>query len=233
MELRIKFERAFICAPVLALLLAGCAQTPMGPTAQVMPGPGKSFETFRADQEMCKGYAADQVRGQADHANQRAVGAAALSTALGVGAGALIGSVSGNMGAGAAIGGAAGLGLGSGLGAGNSQNAQYTIQQQYDNAFSQCMYTRGHQVAGYAPQTPPPVAPMSYAPDPALIRATQNELIRLNYLRDPADGMMGPETSRAIAAFEQSYGLPVDGVVSEDLLARLRATPGGWTPPRR
>src|SRR4029077_12558507 len=28
---------------VLGLLLAGCAQTPLGPTVQVMPGPGKSF----------------------------------------------------------------------------------------------------------------------------------------------------------------------------------------------
>jgi hypothetical protein len=166
------------------------------------------------------------------------VGAAALTTALGIGAGALIGSVSGSAGAGAAIGGAAGLGVGAGLGAGNSSNDQMSIQQQYDNAFSQCMYTKGDQVAGYAPVSVP--APMAYGPDPALVRATQSELIRLNYLNDAADGAMGPRTSRAIAAFEQSSGLPVDGTVSQRLLARLQSTPGGagpaasapnWVPP--
>src|SRR4051794_16632713 len=35
---------------VSGLLLSGCAQTPLGPTVQVMPGPGKSFETFTYEQ---------------------------------------------------------------------------------------------------------------------------------------------------------------------------------------
>lgn len=226
----IRLGRALGGISAAMLLLAGCAQTPMGPTVQVMPGPGKSFGAFQADNEYCKSYAASQVQGQADNANQRAVGAAALSTALGVGAGALIGSVSGNAGAGAAIGGAAGLGVGTGIGAGNSQNAQYSIQQQYDNAFSQCMYSKGHQVAGYAPASPPPPPPVAYGPDPALVRATQNELIRLHYLDDVADGAMGPKTSRAISAFERADGLPVDGTVSQRLLARLQATPTGAGP---
>ena len=65
---------------VLALLLSGCAQTPLGPTVQVMPGPGKSFDAFNYDQAGCKQFAANTVAGQAQNANTRAVGAAALTT---------------------------------------------------------------------------------------------------------------------------------------------------------
>ena len=83
----------------LGLLLSGCAQTPMGPLVQVMPGPGKSFDAFAYDQAACKQYAQGAVAGQAENANTRAVGAAALGTVLGAGLGAAIGG-----GRGAAIG---------------------------------------------------------------------------------------------------------------------------------
>lgn len=63
-------------------------------------------------------------------------------------------------------------------------------------------------------------------PDP-LVRSTQTELIRLGYLNDVADGFMGPKTRNAISAFEQASGLPIDGVSSQPLLARLQATPTG------
>ncbi|MBV9785323.1 MAG: hypothetical protein JO264_16045 [Acidisphaera sp.] len=39
-----------------------------------MPGPGKSFETFQADLATRKGFATDQVKGQADAANAGAPG---------------------------------------------------------------------------------------------------------------------------------------------------------------
>ena len=45
------------CAVVLSLLVSGGAQTPMGPTVQVMPGPGKSFDAFNYDQSGCRQYA--------------------------------------------------------------------------------------------------------------------------------------------------------------------------------
>lgn len=232
-------NRALLVIPAIGLLLAGCAQTPLGPTVQVMPGPGKSFEAFRVDQANCKAFAADQVRGQADNANQRAVGTAALGTALGVGIGALAGSITGNMGAGAALGGAAGIGVGTGIGAGNSGNEQYNIQQQYDNAFAQCMFAKGEDVPGYQHYVSTPAVmpgqtgPMpyqggaSYGPDPALVRSTQSELIRLGYLRGGADGAMGRQTSAAIISYQQANGLPVDGAVSPGLLARLQSTPPG------
>lgn len=216
----------------IVTLLAACAATPMGPTVQVMPGPGRSFGLFQADVAECKNFAAGQVQGQADAANQRAAGAAVLSTLLGAGLGAAIGGVGGNAGGGAAVGAAAGALGGTAYGANASTGAQYGIQQQYDTAFAQCMYAKGDQVPGFAP--PPtvvytiPSSPSSAAPVPdPLVRATQSELIRLGYLRDSADGFMGPKTHAAIANFQQANGLTVDGSPSPRLLATLQSTPAG------
>lgn len=206
-------------AAVFGLLLAGCAQTPMGPTVQVMPGPGKPFEAFQYDQASCKQFAEQSVSGQAQNANTRAVGAAAIGTVLGAGLGAAIGG-----GRGAAIGAGSGAVAGTGLGMGSSSNEQYSIQQQYDNAFAQCMYAKGNMVPGYGPMmvNAPPPPPMS---GPELTRAVQMQLIRLGYLRGAADGAMGPMTSSAISQYESVSGLPVDGVPSPPLLARLQSTP--------
>jgi hypothetical protein len=224
--------RVFVSAGILAML-AGCAATPMGPTVQVMPGPGKSFDAFVADQATCKTYAAQQVQGQADAANQRAVGGAVLTGLLGAGLGAAVGSVGGNAGAGAAIGAATGTSAGALGGADASSQAQWSIQQQYDNAFAQCMYAKGEQVPGFAPlvssepaPTPAPaVAPAPVATADPMVRATQAELIRLGYLKDTADGFIGPKTRAAISAFQQANGLPADGAPSQRLLASMQATP--------
>ncbi len=135
---------AALLTPVL--LLTACAQTPMGPTVAVMPGPNKPFDVFQTDQISCKQYAETEVAGQAQNENMRAVGAAALTTALGAGLGAAIGG-----GRGAGIGAASGALGGTGIGAMASDRGNQTIQQRYDIAFSQCMYTRGNQVPGYAP----------------------------------------------------------------------------------
>ncbi|HEY2132116.1 MAG TPA: peptidoglycan-binding domain-containing protein [Acetobacteraceae bacterium] len=212
-----------LASGLVVALVAGCAATPMGPTVQVMPGPGKSFDAFQADNTLCKNFAAGQVHGQADAANQRAVGTALLGTALGAGLGAAGGSFYGNAGGGAAVGAAVGAGGGTALGASNSSGEQMNIQMQYDAAFSQCMYANGEQVPGFAP-VHPVVAVAAPTPDP-LVRATQLELIRLGYLRDGADGFPGPRTRNAISSFEQTNGMAADGVVSSRLLARLQATP--------
>jgi hypothetical protein len=191
-----------------------------------MPGPGKSFETFAADQASCKTYAANQVAGQADAANQRAVGAAVLTTVLGAGLGAATGSLDGVAGQGAAIGAASGSAIGAGIGAQNSSIDQMNIQQQYDNSFSQCMYAKGEQVPGFAPLVAVTPGPSRVAgPDPALVRGTQVELARLHYLDDAPDGAFGPKTAGAIRAYQQASGLPPTGTVSQTLLARLQSTP--------
>jgi hypothetical protein len=150
----------------LALLLAACAQTPMGPTVQVMPGPGKSFDAFQYDQAGCKQFAEQSVAGQAQNANMRGLAAGAITTALGAGLGGAIGG-----GSGAGIGAAGGAVAGGALGAGSSGNAQVGIQEQYNNAYAQCMYAKGNAVPGYGPMmvqspgAPPP--PPGYPPPSA------------------------------------------------------------------
>jgi hypothetical protein len=185
-----------------------------------MPGRGKSFEAFQSDQMGCKNFAAGQVSGQADSANQRAVGAALLSTVLTAGLGSAIGGIGGDAGAGAAVGAAVGAGGGSLYGAANGAGQQANIQQQYDAAFAQCMFARGNQVPGFAPNV------AAAAPDP-LVRSTQGELIRLGYLHSSADGYIGEKTRTAIAAYQQGAGLPADGAPSPQLLAKLQSTAAG------
>ena len=149
----------------MAVLLVGCASPPMGPSVQVMPAPNKPFDVFQADQATCKQYAQQQVSGQAQSANNQALGTAVIGTVLGAGLGAAVGG-----GQGAAVGAASGAVAGTAIGANGSQYAQGGIQQQYDNAYLQCMYAKGNQVPGYSsgPYAPPPPPPGSgpYAPPP-------------------------------------------------------------------
>ena len=96
---------------LLAVLTAsGCATIPPGPSVMVMPGQGKSFEAFQADDFTCREWAQNQAGWQANEAvNQNLAGGAVVGGALGAAAGALIGAASGNVGPGAAIGAGAGL----------------------------------------------------------------------------------------------------------------------------
>jgi hypothetical protein len=142
----------------LLLVLSACAAEPLGPTVAVMPAPGKPFDVFQGDQAACKGYASQQVQGGAQQANNTQVGTAVVGTLLGAGLGAAIGG-----GRGAAIGAGAGALGGTAYGAGPASQAQYSLQQRYDLAYSQCMYSRGNQIPGYAPAPPPGYAP-GYAP---------------------------------------------------------------------
>jgi uncharacterized protein YcfJ len=146
-------------AALSVLLLGACAAPPMGPMVQIMPGPNKPFETFQADHLACEQFANQQVAGQAEVANQQAMGGAILGTVLGAGLGAAVGGARG-----AAIGAAAGSVMGAGEGVGASRAGQYGIQRRYDIAYSQCMYAKGNQVPGFQPMGAPP--PLSYAPPP-------------------------------------------------------------------
>jgi hypothetical protein len=136
-----------VCLASLAALSA-CATMPTGPAVRVMPGPNKPFDVFIQDQNECKGYASSQVAGQAEQANNRAVGTAVLTTALGAALGA---AVSHNAGRGAGAGAATGAVLGTAIGTGGSNESNYSIQRRYDIAFEQCMYAKGNQVPGYSP----------------------------------------------------------------------------------
>jgi uncharacterized protein YcfJ len=132
----------------------------MGPTIGVMPAPGKSFDVFQGDQAVCKNYAAGETSGGAQQANNRQIGTAVLGTLLGAGLGAAIGG-----GRGAGIGAGAGALGGTAFGAGPASGAEYSLQQRYDLAYAQCMYSRGNQVPGYQPP-PPPGQSAPYPPPP-------------------------------------------------------------------
>ncbi len=139
--------------------LGACAvQAPTGPSFAAMPGNGKTFEQFQADDGRCR-QVAMQANGNvnpAQAANQSAVGSAVAGTALGAAAGALIGSTAGAVGAGAAIGAGAGLLAGSAIGANAAGASAASLQRNYDITYAQCMAAAGEQVptAGAAPAYP-------------------------------------------------------------------------------
>lgn len=126
------------------LSLSACAETPMGPTVQVLPAPGKDYNVFVQEQQFCRTQAAAAVNGQAEHQNHKAIYGALATTALGAGLGAAAGG-----GTGAGIGAAAGALGGAGGGGLYSQSQQGGIQTQYDNAYVQCMITYHNVLPGY------------------------------------------------------------------------------------
>ena len=223
MPVRRTFGKHLILSISLVATLTNCAAPPMGPTVVVMPGPGKSSDAFRSDQIGCQNVAANQVQGMTNAANQNAVGTAVVGTLLGAGVGALTGSAFGAAGGGAAVGAGVGLAAGGAVAAQNNQYDQASIQAAYDNAYAECMVSRGNGIPGYGPQ---PTAYSVPAADP-MVRATQSELIRLGYMSGGADGLIGPATRSAISRYQSAQGLPASGQPSSVLLARMQATPSG------
>jgi hypothetical protein len=137
-----------------ALLIAGCATVPSGPSVMVLPGHGKDFSAFQSDDAICRGWAAQQTGINANRAAARSgMASAAVGTAVGAAAGAAIGAASGNAGEGAAIGAGSGLLVGSAAGSGTAAASGAEAQRRYDNAYIQCMYAKGNQVpvAGQLP----------------------------------------------------------------------------------
>jgi len=136
-----------LSAPSLAvisalLLLAGCATVPTGPSMMVLPGSSKSFDQFRVDDMDCRQYANYQISNNPDQSKiDPGVRNAAIGTVIGALAGAVIG---GNQGAG--IGAGAGLLVGSASGSDAVKSSNNSSQKNYDNAYIQCMYGKGHQV---------------------------------------------------------------------------------------
>jgi hypothetical protein len=57
------------------------------------------------------------------------------------------------------------------------------------------------------------------------VRAAQDYLARLGYYGGPIDGINGPKTRTAVANYQTDSGLPPDGKVSRDLIARLAGAP--------
>lgn len=143
----------------VCLTLTACAGR-MAPTVAIMPAPSKPFEVFQQDQALCQTYANNLLAPLVQQANAQAVGVALISTALGAALGAAVGG-----GQGAGIGAASGAIFGTSSGVLSSQFAGMTLQQQFDIAFAQCMYSKGDQVPGFQPNVyvlpPPPPPPPS------------------------------------------------------------------------
>jgi hypothetical protein len=149
---------------VLALGLAGCVSIPTGPSRVAMPGTGKDFDQFRADDASCRQYALQASGATPTEAQENsAVKSAAIGTVVGAAAGAAIGGT----GQGAAAGAGIGLLMGALSGANAGNQSGYVVQRRYDNGYSQCMYAKGHRVAvpgGVAYTRPAPPPQPYYAP---------------------------------------------------------------------
>jgi hypothetical protein len=133
----------FLCLCLL-LFLTACASLPTGPTVMVLPGTGRSFEQFRADDVSCQQFALFQVGG--DSPNDAAVSSGLASAGVGTVIGAAAGAALTGNAAGAAIGAGTGLVGGSLAGTSAANSSRYASQQHYDVAYIQCMYAKGHQV---------------------------------------------------------------------------------------
>jgi hypothetical protein len=57
--------------PAIALLLSACATAPTGPSVMVLPGSGKPFEQFQADDTICRQWAARQTWAQSVDASEQ------------------------------------------------------------------------------------------------------------------------------------------------------------------
>jgi hypothetical protein len=145
----------------LTAILAGCATMPTGPSIAVMPGPGKPFEVFQADDAACRQWAEQQIGGTSPTgaANENLAIGAVVGTFLGAALGAAIGAATGGAGAGAAIGGATGLIGGTAIASGPAYDSRYALQRRYDIAYQQCMYAKRNVIPGVAASRyyPPPL----------------------------------------------------------------------------
>jgi len=154
--------------PLVAL--SACATIPTGPSVMAWPGPWKPFEVFQSDDAVCRQWASQQVGGQVESANQTLARGAAVGAMLGAGLGAAFGVASGNVGAVVGFGAASGAMVGTAAASGPYYGDQWEIQRRYDNAYLQCMYTKGNQVPGvggtYRRAVPPPPPP-GFTPPPS------------------------------------------------------------------
>ena len=167
----IKRSAGFLLVAVVPLLGA-CVTVPAGPSVMVLPGSGKPFEVFQADDDSCRQWAFHQSgAGPNDAVASGAVSGATIGTLLGGALGAAIGAAAGNPGLGAAVGAGSGLVLGTATGASADAQTGMSMQQRYDTAYTQCMYAKGNQIptaASWAPRrtgyaAPPPAAPSAAA----------------------------------------------------------------------
>ena len=143
MRNRLHFQWRHGVSILTLLALAGCVTVPNGPSMMSLPGTGKSFDQFRADDLDCRQFASVQAGGSTPDqaATNSGVKSAAVGTVVGATAGALIDGASG-----AGVGAGIGLLTGALAGSGAANASSYALQQRYDIGYTQCMYAKGHKV---------------------------------------------------------------------------------------
>ncbi len=162
-------SRVLRSTSLIALLLLGaCTTLPTGPGVMALPGTGKSFDQFRADDFDCRQYASMQVGGTTP--NQAATDSGVNSAAVGALGGAAAGAAIGGS-RGAGVGAGTGLAVGALAGTGAADGSAYGLQRRYDFGYIQCMYAKGHKVPvsgqlmssnpvpARTPPSPPPGSP--------------------------------------------------------------------------
>jgi hypothetical protein len=155
------------------LLLSACASMPNGPSRMALPGKGKSFDEFQVDDRSCMQFAQSHIGGSTANqvSNDTFAKNAVLGTVVGTALGAALGGHEG-----AGVGAVTGLIFGSSIGASEADESAHSAQNNYDNAYTQCMYAKGHQVpvsghimtqqqsppSNYVPPNIPPPPPPGY-----------------------------------------------------------------------
>ena len=177
MNLQPKTRNAVPVLALLALGLAGCTTLPTGPSRMALPGTGKNFDVFRADDASCRQYALESSGATPSQVQENsAVKSAVVGTLIGAAAGAAIG---GN-GPAAGVGAGVGLLMGAVSGAAAGDHSGYISQRRYDNGYTQCMYARGHRVAvpgsaNYSRPVQAQAAPQPYYAPPAPSQPSANQ----------------------------------------------------------
>jgi hypothetical protein len=131
-----------VTAATQILALAGCVAATMAPTVVATPGPGKLPADLTSDTAACVAQTNQQMAPVVQAANNQIVGNALLGAAVGAGASAAGGASNGATAANAAANAAS-------AGGATAQTATATLQQQYDAAYSSCMYAKGDNVPPY------------------------------------------------------------------------------------
>jgi hypothetical protein len=121
--------------------VSAVACTPKYPLTTVLPGPQTNFTAFKAQDEACRAWAAERTHSNAAKITLGAIGGTALGRAVDVGVGAL--TVNPHAVINGAIGGGAGAIGGGALATRNIMS----VHDQYDRAYTQCMYAQGSQIS--------------------------------------------------------------------------------------
>ncbi len=168
-------RRGFPLLLLTVMVLAGCATIPTGPSVRVMPGPGKPFEIFQSEDNLCRQWASQQAGAEPGEITNQTLGGGA---AIGAVTGAMIGAASSrHAGAGALVGAGIGALAGTAMASGPAYAGGQSVQRRYDIAYQQCMYSKGNDIPGVVRhrneyRMPPPPPGYGTAPPPDYRSAT-------------------------------------------------------------